>query len=79
MAQRGARVQARAGARQVADVPFHALRHTHASLLFAQGVHGKVVQERLGHSSIAITLDRYSHMVPSLDQQAATARGVRTR
>ncbi len=53
------------------DVSFHALRHTHASLLFAQGVHGKVVQERLGHSSIAITLDRYSHMVPSLDRDAA--------
>lgn len=57
------------------DVPFHALRHTHATLLFAQNVHGKVVQERLGHSSIAITLDRYSHHVPSLDRDAADKLG----
>lgn len=57
------------------DVPFHALRHTHATLLFAQNVHGKVVQERLGHSSIAITLDRYSHHVPGLDRDAADRLG----
>ncbi len=50
---------------------FHVLRHTHASLLLAQGVNPKVVQERLGHSQIAITLDTYSHVVPSLQRDAA--------
>ena len=46
------------------SVRFHDLRHTHASLLLAAGVHPKVVQERLGHSSIAMTLDVYSHLAP---------------
>ena len=54
-------------------VPFHALRHTHATLLLSAGVHPKVVQERLGHSSIAMTLDIYSHAVPSLDREAAAS------
>lgn len=53
------------------NVRFHDLRHTHATLLLAQGVHPKVVQERLGHSSITITLDTYSHLVPNLQQEAA--------
>lgn len=53
------------------SVPFHALRHTAASLLLSQGVHPKVVQERLGHSNIAMTLDIYSHLIPSLDRDAA--------
>lgn len=42
-------------------IRFHDLRHTHASLLLKQNVHPKVVSERLGHSSVGITLDRYSH------------------
>ncbi len=50
---------------------FHGLRHTHASLLLAEGVHPKVVQERLGHSTISITLDTYSHTVPTLQEEAA--------
>lgn len=57
-----------------ADLPkirFHDLRHTHASILLKSGVHPKVVQERLGHSSISITLDTYSHLVPSLQRSAA--------
>jgi integrase len=45
----------------VERVRFHDLRHTHASLLLARGIHPKVVSERLGHASIAITLDTYSH------------------
>lgn len=49
---------------------FHDLRHTHASLLLARGVHPKVVSERLGHASIAITLDTYSHVLPSLQEEA---------
>lgn len=52
-------------------VRLHDLRHTHASLLLARGVHPKVVQERLGHSSITMTLDLYSHLVPGLQEAAA--------
>jgi integrase len=52
-------------------VPFHALRHTAATLALAAGVNPKVVQERLGHSSIALTLDTYSHAVPTLGRDAA--------
>ena len=52
-------------------VRFHDLRHTHATLLLKWGVHPKIVQERLGHSSIRTTLDIYSHVVPGLQQAAA--------
>ena len=45
-------------------------RHTHATLLLHAGVHPKVVQERLGHASIKITLDTYSHVVPSMQDEA---------
>ncbi len=57
-----------------ADLPairFHDLRHTSATLLLAAGVHPKVVQERLGHSQIGITLDTYSHVVPTVQLEAA--------
>jgi integrase len=47
------------------------LRHTSATLLLAQGVHPKVVQERLGHSHISLTLDTYSHVLPSMQADAA--------
>lgn len=50
---------------------FHELRHTHATLLIANGVDVKTVQHRLGHSSATITLDVYAHAVPSLDSDAA--------
>jgi integrase len=53
------------------DIRFHDLRHTHATLLLAAGVHPKVVQERLGHSQISLTLDTYSHVIPSLQTEAA--------
>ena len=59
---------------QAADLPvirLHDLRHTNATLALAAGVHPKVVQERLGHANIAITLDTYSHAVPALEEQAA--------
>jgi integrase len=49
----------------------HDLRHTWASLALAAGVHPKVVSDRLGHSTIAITIDTYSHAIPSLDADAA--------
>jgi integrase len=49
----------------------HGLRHTWATLALQAGVHPKVVQERLGHSSIAITMDIYSHVLPSMETDAA--------
>lgn len=52
-------------------ITFHGLRHTHATLLFKQGTHPKLVQERLGHSQIGITLDLYSHAVPGLGKEVA--------
>jgi integrase len=52
-------------------IPFHALRHTAATMALAAGVNPKVVQERLGHSSIALTLDTYSHAIPTLGKDAA--------
>jgi integrase len=55
------------------DVHFHGLRHTHASDLIAANVHAKVISERLGHSSIKITLDRYSHLFPGAQDEAAAA------
>jgi len=50
---------------------FHDLRHSCASLMLAEGVHPKVVQEMLGHSSISVTLDIYSHVLPSMQADAA--------
>ncbi len=52
-------------------IRLHDARHTHASLLLKQGVHPKIVQERLGHAGIAVTLDLYSHVAPGLQQAAA--------
>ena len=52
-------------------IRFHDLRHTCATLLLQAEVHPKVVQEMLGHSSIAITLDIYSHVVPGMQDEAA--------
>ena len=52
-------------------IRFHDLRHSHASQLLRHGVHPKVVQERLGHSSIAITMDVYSHLLPGMQEEAA--------
>ena len=48
---------------------FHDLRHTCAALLIAQGAHPKEIQERLGHSTIRITFDRYGHLFPGLDER----------
>lgn len=53
------------------DIRFHDLRHTSATLLLSQGVHPKVVQERLGHSQISVTLDTYSHVLPTMQLEAA--------
>ncbi len=55
------------------DIRFHDLRHTCATLLFSRNVHPKIVQEMLGHSTISLTLDTYSHYVPSLGEGATLA------
>ena len=59
---------------KMAELPkirFHDLRHTHATLLLKAGVHPKIVQERLGHSNIKITMNTYSHVLPSMQREAA--------
>ena len=52
-------------------IPLHGLRHTWATLALQMGVHPRVVQERLGHSNIAITLQTYSHVLPIMHDDAA--------
>ena len=52
-------------------VRFHDLRHSHATQLLMAGVHPKVAQERLGHSSITTTLDLYSHVSETMQKDAA--------
>jgi integrase len=53
------------------SIRLYDLRHTHASLLLQAGVPAKIVQERLGHSSITVTMDVYSHVIPQMDAEAA--------
>jgi integrase len=55
------------------DIRFHDLRHTCATLLLSRGHHPKLVQELLGHASVAMTLDRYSHVLPGMSDQTAAA------
>jgi integrase len=55
------------------EIRFHDLRHTCATLLLGSGVHPKLVQELLGHATIAMTLDTYSHFLPSMGDQTAMA------
>ena len=52
-------------------IRLHDLRHTHATLALAAGVHPKVVSERLGHANVSITLDTYSHVIPAMQADAA--------
>jgi integrase len=54
-------------------IRFHDLRHTHATMALRAGVHPKIVSERLGHSTVSMTLDVYSHAVPSMQREAAEA------
>ena len=53
------------------DIRWHDLRHTCATLLLGRGVHPKWVQDLLGHASVSMTLDRYSHWIPSMVRHAA--------
>jgi integrase len=55
----------------IKHIRLHDARHTHASLMLKQGIHPKIVQERLGHSTISMTLDIYSHVAPGLQEAAA--------
>ncbi|MBU9721349.1 MULTISPECIES: tyrosine-type recombinase/integrase [Bacillaceae] len=56
---------------ELPDSRFHDMRHSHATILLQANVHPKIVSERLGHSKIGITLDLYSHVIPSLQDSAA--------
>jgi len=51
-------------------IRFHDLRHTHATILLSKGVNPKIVSERLGHSTVSITLDIYSHVLPNIQKEA---------
>ncbi len=50
---------------------FHALRHSHASHLLRSGVSARLISERLGHSKVSFTLERYTHMLPGMQEEAA--------
>ena len=60
--------------RRLNDLPrvrFHDLRHSHATQLLASGVHRKIASERIGHASVGITLDLYSHVTDTMQGEAA--------
>ena len=54
-------------------IRFHDLRHTHAGLLLKAGIPPKVVSERLGHDTVAFTMDVYAHVIPGMQAAAAEA------
>jgi integrase len=58
--------------RKIGNVRFHDLRHSHASQLLRSGVSPKVISERLGHSKVGFTLDVYSHLLPGMQEEAAS-------
>ena len=58
------------GKHALPGIRFHDLRHTHATAMLASGIHPKIAQERLGHSTIAITMDLYSHVMPNMQADA---------
>jgi integrase len=53
------------------QIPLHGLRHSYATLALSSGVNPRIVSARLGHSTVALTLDVYSHVLPQADQEAA--------
>ena len=59
------------GEAKLPRIRLHDLRHTHATLALAAGIHPKVVSERLGHATVSITLDTYSHAIPAMQEEAA--------
>ena len=60
-----------ARAAMLPPIPLHGLRHTYATLALSSGVNPRIVSSRLGHSTVALTLDVYSHVLPQADQEAA--------
>jgi integrase len=58
-------------ATELPSIRLHDLRHTHASIALRAGVHAKVISERLGHSTIAMTIDVYAHAIPAMQAEAA--------
>lgn len=68
ISKRFIRLSKRAGLKRIR---LHDLRHTHATLALQAGIHPKIVSERLGHSTISLTLDIYSHAIPHLQKEAA--------
>jgi len=52
------------------EIRFHDLRHTHATMLLESGAHPRVVQDRLGHTQVSVVLDTYSHVAPSMQEEA---------
>lgn len=67
------KTRAAAGKPPMKRPTFHDLRHTHAAMLIAMGIQPKVISERLGHSSIKITMDVYGYLMPGLQEQVADA------
>lgn len=65
------RFQKQAENNGIVPIRFHDLRHSHATLLLQQNINPKIVSERLGHSAIHITLNRYSHVLPSMQKDVA--------
>ena len=55
---------------ELPDIRLYDLRHTTATLLLSEGVNPKIVSERLGHASIVLTLDTYSHVLPTMQEEA---------
>jgi len=60
------------GGSELPRIRVHDLRHAHATHLLASGVHPKVASERLGHSRVGVTLDLYSHVLPGMQEDAAS-------
>jgi integrase len=71
VSQRALRCWVKAKPKPLARIGLHECRHTFASLMIAAGVNAKALSEYLGHSSITITLDRYGHLMPGNEEQAA--------
>jgi integrase len=69
----GPRRSTLAGRAGLPRIRFHDLRHSAATLLLGRGIHPKTVSEMLGHSQIAITLDLYSHVTATMQQEAVRA------
>lgn len=64
------------GLAQLPEMRFHDLRHSAATLLLAMGVHPKIVQDLLGHSNIATTMDTYSRVLPSMQREVVDKMGL---